>query len=38
MEFEALNAILPLGAPSLIADNDIALKLLLPKAISEDSR
>ncbi|KAL3764971.1 hypothetical protein ACHAWO_000197 [Cyclotella atomus] len=34
MEFEPTNPILPLGVPLLNIDNNLALKVLLPRAIS----
>lgn len=34
MEFEPLNPIVPLGVPLLSIDNNLALKVLLPRAIA----
>lgn len=33
MEFEPRNPIIPLGVPFLAADNTVALKVLLPRAV-----
>jgi hypothetical protein len=36
MEFEPTNPIVPLGVPLLNIDNNLALKVLLPRAISRE--